>query len=214
MPNTKKFLTIILLIAGLIEVHAQNRLLGVKVGPSIMDISPNNFNPNKDPRSGAAVGLGYEVLLKGDFSIGAEAIYNQRGFVNNYIVKNGFGNPTGEIHSNKFNYDYISLPLKVGKYVGKKIFGFGHIGIVPSILIKDEIILEPVIGIPVNAGNFDLAGLAEIGGGYRMEKLWFFASVNYLHSVTNTAITNTAFFGNADFKHKGMIFSLGLKYGL
>ncbi|WP_194976014.1 hypothetical protein [Aquiflexum lacus] len=81
-------------------------------------------------------------------------------------------------------------------------------------MIKDEIILEPVIGIPVNARNFDLAGLAEIGGGYRMEKLWLTASVNYLHSITNTSMTNTAFFGNADFKHKGMIFSLGMKYGL
>uniref|UniRef100_UPI003593102A outer membrane beta-barrel protein n=1 Tax=Aquiflexum sp. TaxID=1872584 RepID=UPI003593102A len=158
--------------------------------------------------------LGYEVLLKDDFSIGAEAIYNQRGFIDNFMVVDGFGNPTGEIFSTQFNYDYISLPLKIGKYVGKKIFGFGHIGIVPSILIKDEIIPGLGIGIPTDAGNFDLAGLAEIGGGYRMEKLWLFASVNYLHSITNTAITNTAFFGNADFKHKGMIFSLGLKYGL
>jgi hypothetical protein len=214
MPNTKKFLTIILLIAVSIEVQAQNRLLGAKVGPSIMDISPNNFNPNKDPRRGVAVGLSYEVLLKGDFSIGAEAIYNQRGFVDNFMVVDGFGNPVGEIFSTQFNYDYISFPLKVGKYVGKKIFGFGHIGIVPSILIKDEIIPGLDIGIPIDAGNFDLAGLAEIGGGYRMEKIWLTASVNYLHSITNTAITNTAFFGNADFKHRGMIFSLGLKYGL
>lgn len=207
-------MTIILLIAVFIEVQAQNRLLGVKVGPSIKDISPNNFNPNKDLRRGVAVGLGYEVLLKGNFSIGAEAIYNQRGFVDNFFVMDAFGNPTDEIFSTQFNYDYISLPLKVGKYVGKKIFGFGHIGIVPSILIKDEIILEPVIGIPVNAGNFDLAGLAEIGGGYRMEKLWLTVSVNYLHSITNTSMTNTAFFGYADFKHYGLIVSLGLKYAL
>uniref|UniRef100_UPI00359449A3 outer membrane beta-barrel protein n=1 Tax=Aquiflexum sp. TaxID=1872584 RepID=UPI00359449A3 len=98
-----KYSILIILIITSIEVQAQNRLLGVKFGPSIMDISPNNFNPNKDPRSGAAVGLGYEVLLKDDFSIGAEAIYNQRGFIDNFMVVDGFGNPTGEIFSTQFN---------------------------------------------------------------------------------------------------------------
>jgi hypothetical protein len=85
MTDNKKFLTIIFLIAVSIEVQAQNRFIGVKVGPSIMDISPNNFNPNKEARRGVAVGLGYEVLLKGDFLIGGEAIYNQRGFVDNSL---------------------------------------------------------------------------------------------------------------------------------
>jgi hypothetical protein len=33
----------------------------------------------------------------------------------------GLGNPTDEIKSTQFNYDYISLPLKVGKYVGNEI---------------------------------------------------------------------------------------------
>jgi hypothetical protein len=122
MPNTKKFLTIILLIAVFIEVQAQNRLLGVNVGPSIMDISPNNFNPNKDPRNGVAVGLGYEMLLKGDFSMGLEAIYNQRGFVDNFIVTDGFGNPTGEFNSTQFNYDYISSSCEGGQICRRERF--------------------------------------------------------------------------------------------
>jgi hypothetical protein len=61
--------------------------------------------------------------------------------------------------------------------------------------------------------KFDLAGLAEIGGGYAvLDRLSLTLSLIYQHSFTS--ISNSGYFVNNKIRHNGMSLKLGLKWAL
>ncbi|MEX2594887.1 MAG: porin family protein [Anditalea sp.] len=214
-----KSIIIIILTLTTIEVAAQNHLIGITGGANWTNVT-SSFSNQTDYRQGVSGGITYEYFVKKDFSIGADVIYNQRGFTDN------FENPTGEKITINRNYDYLSVPVKTGFYdVGNKLFGFAKIGLIPSLLI-DAKTTVPTIGIEGRitgtettdvtniVSKFDLAGLAEIGGGYKMvDRLWLTASFIYHHSLTS--MTSTEYFGNNNkIRHNGMNLNIGLKWAL
>jgi len=147
--------------------------------------------------TGFSGGLTYEYLHSKYFSFGTDIIYNQRGFktdinlLDNYI-------PTGEKEISKYNYDYISFPIKTGFNIGHKFYGFGYIGIIPSLLVKANVmknkfnvaggvIRSEIIDLKHSASKFDMAELFEIGGGYKIKgKYWLFTSFSYQQSFTTS----------------------------
>lgn len=61
--------------------------------------------------------------------------------------------------------------------------------------------------------GYDLAGLAEIGGGFIItNRLWLTTSFIYQHSFTS--ITNTEYFANSKIRHNGVALNIGLKWAL
>jgi hypothetical protein len=219
-----KNIFIIILTISTLKVAGQNHLIGVKVGANSTNITSTNFISETDSRSGLAAGLSYEFLIKRHFSIGADFIYNQRGVTYDMVFTDNIGNPTGEKYITKFNYDYVSLPIKVGFNIGTKLYGFTIIGVIPSLLVEAKT-TTPTFDMDGNfTGNktfnvtnrvskFDFAGIAEIGGGYKFNnRFWLFTSFAYQHSVTT--ITNSEYFANSIIKHNGMALILGLKCAL
>ncbi len=219
----KKILILIFTISTL-QVAAQNHLIGVKAGVNSTNITSSNFSSQNDSRTGVTAGLIYEFLFNKHFSIGADFIYNQRGFTNDIVFTDNLGNPTGEKYTTKFNYDYISLPIKTGFNIGTKLYGFTNIGVIPSLLV-DAKITTPTFGTDKKfTGNetidhtnlvskFDFAGLIEIGGGYKFnERYWLFTSFSYQHSFTT--ITNSDYFANSKRRHNGINLSIGLKFAV
>ena len=219
----KKIFLIVLTITTL-KVAGQNHIVGVKGGVNWTNISQNNFVSQHDNRTGLFAGLTYEYLFNKHFLIGADLIYNQRGFTNDIVFTDNLGNPTGEKYTAKFNYDYVSLPIKAGFNIGNKIYGFTNIGVVPSLLVDAKTISPTFNTVGKVTGNetidvtsrvtkFDFAGLAEIGGGYKFKnRYWLFTSVAYQYSFT--AITNSEYFSNSKIRHNGMTLSIGLKCAL
>jgi hypothetical protein len=208
----KIFITIVLSIVS-ISVFGQNHLFGLKGGLNLTNISSSNFMNDTDSRTGFSGGLSYEYVLDNGVSFGADIIFNQRGFSNDLIVRDNFGNPTGEVMTTDFNYDYLSLPIKTGKYLGKTIFGFGQIGVVPSILMAAKTFPGSDAHIVTSrVTKFDFAGLVEFGVGYKFNRLWLCVATTYQHSFTT--ITNSEYFGDSKIRHKGLTLSLGLKYQL
>jgi hypothetical protein len=104
----------------LLKVAGQNHLIGVKGGVNSTNITSSNFISQSDSRTGPTAGLTYEFLFKKHFSIGADLIYNQRGFTNDLVFTDNLGNPTGEKYTTTFDYDYVSLPIKTGFNIGTK----------------------------------------------------------------------------------------------
>ena len=218
-----KILLTILTIASL-NVSGQNHLLGVKGGVSWTNITATNFISDNHYRTGLAIGLTYDYIFKKHFSTGADIIYNQFGFTNDLIFTDDLGNPTGGKATIKFNYDYISIPLKVGFNYGKTVYGFANIGLTPSILVDAKTITPTIdfnwtiipgetYNVTSKVNKFDIGGLVEIGGGYKFkDRYWLFTSFSYQHSFTT--ITNSDYFANSKIRHYGMTLNLGLKCAL
>jgi len=209
-----------------ITVNGQNHLFGVKggAGANWTEVTATNFLKDRNYRTGMAIGLTYDYLFKKHFSAGVDIIYNQRGFTNDIIFTDDLGNPTGRKEIIKFNYDYLTVPLKVGFNYGKTVYGFANIGLTPSILVDAKTITPTIdfngIIIPSETSNitsrvnkFDIGGLVEIGGGYKFKgRYWLFTSFSYQHSFTT--ITNSDYFANSKIRHYGMTLNLGLKCAL
>jgi hypothetical protein len=219
-----KNILILLLTLITTSIHAQNHLIGVKGGVNRTDVSATSFFNDRDVRLGLEFGLTYDYFFKNNFTMGADLIYNQRGFTFDIIFTDDYGIPTGEKSTTKFNYDYISLPLKVGFMHGKTFSIFANIGLTPSILVDakyitptfefNELIIHgETIDITKNVKMFDLGGIVEIGVGYRFkERYWLYSSFSYQHSLTS--ISTSEHFATSAIRHYGMTLSLGLKYAL
>jgi hypothetical protein len=219
-----KNLFFFILTISTLKVAGQSTLLGVKGGVSSTNITSSNFLSQNNSRTALTVGLTYEFLIKKHFSIGADLIYNQRGFTNDIVLHDIMGNPTGEKNTASFNYDYISLPIKTGFYIGNKLYGFANIGVIPSLLADAKTIVPgyyidgklteiEVYDITNRVSKFDFAGLVEIGGGYRLNgRYWIYTSFSYQNSFTT--ITNSDYFSFSKIHHNGMNLTIGLKCAL
>lgn len=143
--------------------------------------------------------------------------------LNDIVFTDFLGNPTGEKYTTKFNYDYVSLPIKTGLNFGNKFFGFANIGVIPSLLVNAKTITLTInadgrvtgnetVDVTSRVTKFDLAGLAEIGGGYKIKsRYWLFTSFAYQYSLTT--ITNSEYFADSK-RHNGMTLIIGLKCAL
>ncbi len=217
----RKIIITILTIVFSIPVFGQNHFFGLKGGMSWTNVNSTNFISNNDNRTGFNGGLTYEYHLNTKFNLGMDLLYVQKGFTNDIVFTDDTGNPTGEKATSEFNYDYLSFPIKGGLVIGDRISGFINLGLVPSVLI-DAKTIEPAIegimdkttyDVTDKVTGFDLGGLIEIGGNYKLkERFLIFTSVAFQHSFTG--ITNENYFSNGKARHYGMTLSIGLKYAL
>lgn len=217
----KKALLILLTVMAL-NAAGQNHLVGVKGGVNFTNITFKHHS-DTDFRIGATVGATYEYRFKNRLSVGADLMYDQRGYemIMGFIMIDESGN---EHYLNSFTYrsysDYVSLPLKFGFNFGNKFHGFINIGLIPSLLINAKVIrplfdddfnvLEEEHEYDASEGTrkFDIAGFAEIGAGYKFcGRYWIFASLAFQHSF----ISYNAF---GKWYHNGMSANIGVKYAL
>lgn len=218
------FLLFFIFVAA-INVNGQNHFIGVKGGLSWTTARGYSEDYKDDFRTKLTMGFTYDYFLKKHFSIGADLLYDQRGFAyadSPLTYGDLFDQDFGRKLLRMRNYNYISVPLKAGFNYGEKVFGFANICLVPSWLVYAEnrsLILNPdgfisssrTSSITENAKKFDLGGLIEIGGGYKFGRYWLYSSASYQHSFIN--IENYNIPGNPTLLH-GFKLNLGLKYAL
>lgn len=219
-----KNLCLLILILSSFKVVGQSHLVGLKGGTNWTSISSYNFASQISFKRGITSGLTYDYLFGTHFSVGSDFIYNQRGFTNDIVFTDIFGNPTGEKFTTQFNYDYLSLPLKAGFNIGTTFYGFTTIGVIPSILILSNIINPTFdfygelngserIDMTNRVSKFDFAGFAEIGCGYKFKNsLWLYTSFLYQNSFTS--ITNSNYFPTSKIRHNGITLAIGVKLAL
>jgi hypothetical protein len=216
-----KNLIAILTILFSIPVFGQKQYLGLKGGMSWTNIISDNFSDKNDSRNGFTGGLTYEYEFMKNFHLELDFLYAQKGFRNDIIFTDQFGQPTGEEYTTHYDYDYLSLPIKGSFSIGNKLSGFINVGIVSSYLIKASIRTPGLnlFGFDADSDDidkvnrFDFSGIAEVGGSYKLkERFLLFTSFSYQQSFTS--ITTENYFSNSDIRHYGMILSLGLKYAI
>ena len=220
-----KTIFLLLLTFVTFTVNGQNHLLGVKGGVNWTKVtSSDNFDNNTNYRTGFAVGLSYDYIFKRNFTLGADILYNQRGLTSDDIFRDEHGNPTGQKEIMTFNYDYLTIPIRVGYHYGNIFYAFTNIGLTPAVLLDAQISIPEIrineTAFPSERHNvtdrvnkFDVGGIIEIGGGYKFkDRFWLYTSFSYQRSLTT--ITNPDYFANSKIRHNGMAINVGLKYAL
>jgi len=218
----KKTLSVLLLMAAC-SANAQTQRIGLKAGFSRTDVSGTDWLGTTMLKNGFSGGLTYEYCFSKYFFAGAELQYQQRGYLSTIGVSNPYGPGRPVSVTATHRYDYLALPLKAGFRYGNKLFGFVSLAAVPALLAKgsvslpaweaDGIVTEKQSYKDENANGFDFAGLAEIGGGYRVSKRYAFnAAVSYQQSFTS--FTNTRHYGSVSAKQEALSFCIGLSYVL
>jgi len=220
MKTTKNIFLLLFTFATL-TVNGQNHLIGVTGSVNWTNVTANNnFASDINYRTGFATGFSYDYIFKKNFIIGADILYNQRGFTNDIIFIDENGNPTGQKATTNFNYDYLTIPLKVGYNYGKTFYCFANTGLTPAILIDAQTITPKIEFLPSEQNDvtdrvnkFDIGGIVEVGGGYKFEdRFWLYLSFSYQRSFTT--ITSSDYFANLKIRHNGMAINIGLKYAL
>jgi len=111
----KRLLQIAFILLVINSAYCQKHYFGIKSGINISNINSHQYILlHEVNRKGFNGGLTYNYRLKSRFDFGVDLLFIQKGFATNLIYTNYFGEPTGEKHKIKYNYDYISLPIKSG----------------------------------------------------------------------------------------------------
>lgn len=215
----KKPILLIVLMSVFFNVTAQNHFVGINGNLSWQNVSSGDIFENSGSLMRLSGGVTYEYFINDFVSIGSGLSYEQRGFTEESLIG------SGETFHFTHSYDYLSLPIKVGSYTSNRsFFGLAKAGLVPSYLINAKTAVPAIDGANNLTGKktvnvtgevsaFDLAGLAELGGGYNAStKIWVTASISYQHSLTS--ITNSNFFADESIRHQGVGLNLGLIYAL
>lgn len=119
--------------------------------------------------------------------MGADLLYAQKGFTHETPMSTDQGVDLGE-KTSRYNYDYLTIPIKAGYKMGGRLKGSANVGFVPSILIKNEIIFPTADNNPIKyttkeVNLFDFAGLVELMAEYELNtNLILFTSLSYQQS--------------------------------
>ena len=217
--KTKKYIFFLFLTFTTLTVNGQSHLIGVKGGVNWTNVTANNTFSDENYRTGFAVGFSYDYIFKKNFMVGTDILYNQRGFTSDIILTDALGNPIQKVTMN-FDYDYLTIPLKVGYHYGETFFGFANIGLTPAMLINARTITPNIefnssgkYDVTDRVNKFDIGGIVEVGGGYKfIDRFWLYSSFSYQHSFST--ITNSDYYANSKIRHNGMTISVGLRYAL
>lgn len=222
-----KNISAILLIIIVTDLSAQNHLIGARGGVNLSNAIYSNDTNSTAFITGFAGGLTYEYLFNERISLGIDFLYNQRGRITELKVRD-------ELSLDKTEYDmrlasrysYLSTPIKISYRTTGNLYGFGSLGVMPSLLSRMEDIYPEMNyrkrtfqSYTIQRTNrydpFDIGGIAEVGIGYRTSRgLNVFALAGYQHSFTNNRPTEQM--GSVGYKiqHYGIMASLGVKYAI
>ena len=219
-----KSIILIILTTIACNVMGQTHFIGIKGGANFTNVQTIKFLNDNEKRIGFSGGLTYEYLFSRHFSISADLIYDQRGFINYLIFTDSLGNPTGRKEPTYFYYDYFSIPIMMGFMIGDKIYGFAKLGLCPSLPIYattknslfdsgGNIVGAQTYNVTDRITKLDLASVIQLGVGYKIkDKVAMITSVSFLKSFTN--IANSNYFKDSSIKHYGISVSAGLIYSL
>ena len=200
-------------------LFAQRHFIGVKGGINWSYAKTNTAFDGHDAARRFQGGLTYRHQFNNGFYLGTDWIYAERGFENGLFTGDllldicPFCSRIAIPESDRFIYNYWSLPIKAGFTIGDNIMFFSDVAIVPSRLIHATD-LSPYY--PDGYGKpdeWDFAAQLEVGGAFRLYSRWAaYGSLSYLHGITSA--TNNEYFPEENLFHRGANFSFGVTYEL
>lgn len=213
----KKIMLLLSILTGLsYEVNSQNYFFRYNYGFSWNEVKSNG-NVKGTSQNNFSTGLTFEVVTRKKLRLGAEILYEKRGFNLEYTVI--FNNFDERLVTNYHHQNYLSIPLKIGYQTGNKIYVYGDLGFAPAFNLKStfkypetdssfNIIGEITENEQFEIRPFDLSALIDFGVGYNLtEKISILSSVR---------IQNSLFEFSKDYQmsHRATTLFLSLRYML
>jgi opacity protein-like surface antigen len=222
--DVMKKLLLLILIALSMSAGAQEHTIGVRGGLNFTNITGADYYRDMENRKGMNAGITYEWQLPGKIRLGMDVLYSEQGYIDYFVEMDEFGNK-GNTYEIKNNYDYLSVPIKIGYAIGEKIKLIPRIGIVTSYLLNAETILpamtvngETYESQTYQLGNirkFDLAGLAELGVEFKLsDHLLLEPDLAYKYSFNGIHVEKLIGVDIEDMRHIGFAASVGVRYVL
>ncbi len=217
----RKLLLLILLLATF-KLNAQTHLIGLKGGLSLTNVTPGLFYEKFfNNRPGISGGISYEYQFKSKFYLGADLVYNERGYRTTTFLKNDNGSQFGKYNSPGYSLNYLSVPLKAGINFGEKFYGFVDAGIMPSfillantymLILKEESLSYEKIDSREFTPKIDITLFNDVGAGFKINnKNRLFTSVSFQYGFTGVFKNEAS--GDKS-RHIGLVFYAGLKHAI
>ncbi len=213
-----------LLLFFAIQSFGQKHFVGIQGGLNTTKYSAKESLSNTKYRSGFIGGLNYEFESKQKFRFGIDALYSQDGFKSETALLDDYGNLTGGEGDIKYNYNYFSLPVKIGYAIGNDIKIIPRIGITPSLLSSAKVVVPQFNMNGEHTGNksfdvkndvkkFDIGGVIELGMESKLSKNILFSPI-IAYKKSFTSFSGNDHFHDLDMKHYGFSITLAFKYQL
>ncbi len=196
-------------------LSAQTDYLGLRGGLNWSNVKTDTPFEDSDGTTGFLGGITYQHQFENGFYWGVDLLYSERGFEDELFP--GSIDPclnclrVAEPVVHQLQYNYISMPIKVGITFGGAIKFFTDLALVPSTLIRARAHSIAFNTEIPEVDEFDLATQIEAGATFRLYERWIaFGSVSYLSSITS--ITNANYFPDNKMQHRTVNLSFGIRY--
>lgn len=187
-----------------------------QIGLNANSIASKNYIEPEGVLLGLSLSGGYTYIFKFGLSIGADVMYQRRGFLTNYSATDADGSPIGTLQM-RFRHNYLGIPLRVGYHLPLsrqtkiKIEG----GFIPSIYMGGSIKQElPNGSLEQNLDNvqsLDIAAIVQLGLIKRISNHWSYSiNMAYQRSFTNYLQQDNGL----EARHYNVGLSFGLQYHL
>jgi hypothetical protein len=188
-----KTLSLIILLMSSSAICAQ-QFFGMKAGLNSSNLTSIEPVPHFKDGQGLLQAVTYEYFFTSHFSVGADLMYNLRGF--SHLVKvRDYATYEVVVGRETYRYRYFSIPVKVGYTFGNRLFGFVSAGAMPSFF------MEGTTTAPIFENNkvdyltyissrgvkkFELGAIGEVGAGISMRRFRIYASVIVQEALTKS----------------------------
>lgn len=210
-----KVVKLIFLLVVLVANTSFCQLIEINGGINRSNTLAIGFEGQTTYKTGLLSGLDYFYNLGNNLYLGAGVFYSKMG---TYEEQSGV-KPWGDVYKYTVNqnFDYLEMPLKVGKIYGDNITLFPRIGLFGSYLLstKTTQLSSDTLYVFKNdiedMRSFNIGGIIEVNGGYKLTNyIEIIASVAYKCSINGMFIKDNRY--NYNPHHHGLVITSGLRF--
>ncbi|PKR79566.1 hypothetical protein CW751_14545 [Brumimicrobium salinarum] len=196
---------------------AQSNKISIQGGATITQFNSSVIS-NQELKFGDIYYLGFERETTSNLLLSIGLSYTSMG---SNLIGEAFDSLSVTQFTSTFDFNYISIPLRIGKKIGDNFFGFGYLGVSNRLLLsatedrpiinsKLEITGRQEAKITKDIKRFDFAGLADLGFGKKFSNHEVFLSYSFTFSATS--FSTDSFFSGSKPRNFGSFLKIGYNY--
>ncbi|MEX1190751.1 MAG: hypothetical protein WEA99_02175 [Brumimicrobium sp.] len=212
-----KFVLFLFIMLSVLQSIAQSNKMSIQGGATITSFKSSVIS-NQEFKFGDIYYLGFERETESNLLLSVGVSYTSMG---SNIIGQIIDSSSVSEFTSTLDFNYISIPLRVGKKIGDNFFGFGYLGVSNRFLltaIEDrpmfnadlEITGSQEVKITKDVNRFDFAGLVDLGFGKKFSNHEVFLSCSFTFSATS--FSTDSFYIGSNPRNYGAFLKIGYNY--